>query len=84
MGEVIVPELGEGIHKAVIAYWHVKPGDLVKADDDIVELMTDKAVFNVTAGLNGRVKEIYVNTGSQADIGEALALIDTTGSEMDA
>ena len=76
MARVFVPELGEGIEKAVVACWHYKVGDTVKADDDIVELVTDKATFNVSAGKNGVLKEILVPEGKEAQIGQALALIE--------
>ncbi|MDP2653858.1 MAG: lipoyl domain-containing protein [Candidatus Omnitrophota bacterium] len=75
MTEVLLPELGEGIEKATVACWHVKPGDEVRADDDIVELVTDKATFNVPAGASGIVEKILVEEGADAPIGSPLALI---------
>ncbi len=76
MPQVILPELGEGIEKAVIACWHYKVGDAVNVDDDIVELVTDKASFNVSAGGKGILKKILVAEGSEARIGEVLAVIE--------
>ena len=76
MEKVILPALGDGIEKAIIACWHVKVGDQVKADDDIVELVTDKAAFNVPAGTNGVVKQILVGEGKEASIGSNLAFIE--------
>ena len=73
---VLIPELGEGIEKAVVACWHVKPGDAVVADDDIVELVTDKATFFVPAGKSGIVKQILVPEGSEAAVGTPLAVIE--------
>ena len=75
MPQVVLPELGEGIEKATVALWHNKEGDQVQADDDIVELVTDKATFNVTAGSSGTLKNILVKEGQEAKIGEALAVI---------
>lgn len=75
MKQVVLPELGEGIEKATVACWHVKIGDAVKADDDIVELVTDKATFNVPAGEDGVVRQIFALEGAEAKIGSALALI---------
>ena len=77
MPQVFLPELGEGIEKATIACWHYKVGDAVNVDDDIVELVTDKASFNVSAGGKGILKEILVAEGSEARIGEALAVIES-------
>ncbi len=75
MHKVILPELGEGIEKAVVACWHCKAGDHVQKDDDVVELVTDKATFNVSAGKDGVVKEVLVAEGQEARIGQALAVI---------
>ena len=76
MKEVILPELGEGIEKAVVAVWHYSVGDEVGQDDDLVELVTDKASFQVPAGVGGTIKEICVKEGQEALIGRPLALIE--------
>jgi len=74
---VILPELGEGIEKATIACWHASVGDKVNEDDDIVELVTDKATFHVPSGALGTIKEIRFNEGQEVRIGEVLAVIAT-------
>jgi len=76
MKRIVVPHLGEGIEEATVAFWHVNPGDRVKEDDDIVELVTDKATFHVPAGMSGLVQEIRVPKGQDVKIGETLALIE--------
>jgi 2-oxoisovalerate dehydrogenase E2 component (dihydrolipoyl transacylase) len=76
MGKVLLPELGEGIEKAIVACWHTSIGDQVTQEDDIAELVTDKATFNVSAGISGIVKEICIGEGQEAKIGEVLAVID--------
>ena len=73
--KVLVPELGEGIAKATVSFWYLKEGDQVKFDDDIVELVTDKATFNVSATANGTLKKIFVKEGEDINIGGVLALI---------
>ena len=73
---IIVPELGEGITKATVACWHQKPGAVVQKGDDLVELVTDKAVFNVSVDQNGTIKEILIPEGKEAAIGAALAYIE--------
>ncbi len=77
MSQVILPELGEGIEKALVAFWHCKVGDHVEKDSEIVELVTDKATFNVTADFAGVVKEILVPEGEEAKIGQVLAVIES-------
>lgn len=74
--QVVLPELGEGIEKATVACWHVKVGDRVQKEDDIVELVTDKASFNVPAGGTGIIKEILVKVGQDIEIGKPMATIE--------
>ena len=75
MVKVVLPELGEGIEKATVACWHRKIGDYVKEGDDIVEVVTDKATFNVSASSSGVLREILIEEGKDAPIGEPLAII---------
>ena len=77
MEHVCLPELGEGIEKATVACWHKSIGEQVSRDDDIVELVTDKATFHVSAGALGTIKEIRFNEGQEVRIGEVLAVIET-------
>jgi pyruvate/2-oxoglutarate dehydrogenase complex dihydrolipoamide acyltransferase (E2) component len=76
MTNLILPELGEGITKATVACWHIKPGAHVQEGDDLVELVTDKATFNVSAEQSGTVKEILVAEGKEAPVGATLAVIE--------
>ncbi len=76
MNSIIIPELGEGITKATVACWHAKQGQRIQKGDDLVELVTDKAVFNVAADQNGMIKEILVPEGKEALIGSTLAYIE--------
>ena len=77
MEYVNLPELGEGIEKATVACWHASIGDRVSKDDDIVELVTDKATFHVPSGALGTIKEIRFKEGQEVRIGEVLAVIET-------
>lgn len=76
MNSIIVPELGEGITKATVACWHAKAGESVKSGDDLVELVTDKAVFNVAAEKDGVIQQIVIPEGQEAAIGSTLAFIE--------
>ncbi|MDP2932745.1 MAG: biotin/lipoyl-containing protein, partial [bacterium] len=58
MKKIVLPELGEGIDEAVVSLWHFLEGDSVSAGDDIVEIVTDKATFNVPSGVSGKIKKI--------------------------
>ena len=76
MALVTLPELGEEIEKAIVSCWYFKVGDQVKEGDDVVELTTDKATFNVPASATGTLKEILVREGKEVKIGETLAIIE--------
>lgn len=76
MVKVILPELGEGIAKATVSYWFFKAGERVKEKEDLVELTTDKATFNLPSPCSGVLSEIIHSEGDSVDIGQVLALID--------
>lgn len=77
MDNVVLPELGEGIKTATVACWHVQVGDNVEKGADLVELVTDKATFNIEASVAGRLDKILFTEGDEVAIGIALAVIDT-------
>ena len=76
MKKVLLPELGEGIIKASVTFWHIEAGKEVKEGEDLVEMATDKATFNVPAPCSGVLKEVLVEEGSDVKVGEALATIE--------
>lgn len=76
MKNIALPELGEGIEEAVVSLWHFTEGGTVRAEDDVVEIVTDKATFNVPAGTAGVIKKIVRHEGETAKIGEILAELE--------
>ncbi|MDD5496207.1 MAG: lipoyl domain-containing protein [Candidatus Omnitrophica bacterium] len=76
MANVVLPPLAEGVDKANVSYWHRSIGDAVKEGEDLVELVTDKATFNMPSPLSGKLKEILVNDGEEAKVGQVLATIE--------
>lgn len=76
MTKVVLPELGAGIEKATVSYWYFQDGDKVTEKDDLVELTTDKATFNLPSPCSGRLVEIAFREGDSVNIGETLAVID--------
>lgn len=75
MVKVILPELGEGIKKATVSYWFFKVGQKVGEKDDLVELTTDKATFNLPSPARGVISEILIPEGEDALIGATLGII---------
>ncbi|NTV29421.1 MAG: hypothetical protein HGA80_05010 [Candidatus Omnitrophica bacterium] len=55
--------------------WLCREGDRVRRDDDVVELVTDKAVFNVPAPADGVLRTIKVPAGQEAPVGAVLGYI---------
>jgi len=76
MVKVNVPELGEGIKTATVSYWYFKEGDNVKEKEDLVELATDKATFNLPSPCSGILKEVLYQEGDTVKIGETIAVIE--------
>lgn len=76
MTKVVLPELGEGINKATVSYWYFKEGEKVNEKDDLVELTTDKATFNLPSPSSGMLSEIRFHEGDSVNIGEILAIIE--------
>ena len=76
MYKVILPELGQGIMKASVSFWFFKEGDQVKEKDDLVELTTDKAAFNLPCPCSGTLSQILVQEGESINVGAVLAIIE--------
>ena len=76
MQRVILPELGEGIEKATVSYWFIQEGQNVEDKQDLVELTTDKATFNLPAPCSGTLTEVFYQEGESVDVGESLAIIE--------
>ena len=76
MTKVILPELGEGITKATVSYWYFKEGEKVNEKEDLVELTTDKATFNLPSPASGILSEILFHEGDSVNVGEVLGMID--------
>ncbi|MBN8576793.1 MAG: 2-oxoglutarate dehydrogenase complex dihydrolipoyllysine-residue succinyltransferase [Cyclobacteriaceae bacterium] len=79
MAQVKVPTVGESITEVTIANWLKKDGDVVKMDEVIAELESDKATFELTAPQAGVLK-IKKQAGETAAIGELICEIDEAAS----
>ncbi|MFA6078956.1 MAG: biotin/lipoyl-containing protein [Candidatus Omnitrophota bacterium] len=51
-------------------------GDNIKEGEDLVELVTDKATFNMPSPVTGTLKTIIVEEGCDAKVGETIAIIE--------
>jgi pyruvate dehydrogenase E2 component (dihydrolipoamide acetyltransferase) len=76
MLKVILPQLGEGIDKATVSYWYFQVGERVSEKEDLVELATDKATFNLPSPASGTISQIFFQEGQSVKVGDTLALIE--------
>ncbi len=77
--EFKLPDIGEGIAEAEIVAWHVKIGDAVVEDQQIADMMTDKATVEMESPVAGKVLEVAGAVGDQIPIGSVLIVIETEG-----
>jgi 2-oxoisovalerate dehydrogenase E2 component (dihydrolipoyl transacylase) len=79
--EFKLPDIGEGIAEAEIVAWHVKIGDTIVEDQQIADMMTDKATVEMESPVAGKVIELAGEVGDQVSIGSVLAVIETEGAD---
>src|SRR5678815_538335 len=77
--EFKLPDIGEGIAEAEIVAWHVKVGDTVEEDQQLADMMTDKATVEMESPVAGVVKSLAGEVGDQIAIGSVLVEIETEG-----
>jgi len=78
-----LPDIGEGIAEAEIVAWHVAVGDRVEEDQNIADMMTDKATVEMESPVSGTVVELAGEVGDQVAIGAALVVIETEDAGED-
>ena len=75
--EVKLPELGEGAGKeATVSFWYFEEGAAIKKDEDLVEMVTDKATFNVPCPATGTLQAVTAVEGDKIAVGSVLAVIE--------
>jgi len=74
-----LPDIGEGISEAEIVAWHVAVGDRIEEDQQIADMMTDKATVEMESPVSGVVIELAGEIGDLVSIGAALVVIETDG-----
>ncbi len=73
--KILVPVLGESITEATVAKWLKNKGEMVKVDEAIVELETDKVNLEVPSAVNGILTEINAKDGEVVKVGAVLGSI---------
>src|SRR5438874_1853054 len=76
---VKVPDIGEGMTEAEIVAWHVAPGQVIREEDPLVDVMTDKATVELPAPIAGTVVAIHGQPGDKRPVGSELVVLDVAG-----
>ncbi len=78
-----MPQLGESIAEATIIRFNVAVGDTVEADQEIIEVETNKATMCVTTLCGGVIKEVFAEEGVSYAVGSILGTVDATDEEIE-
>jgi pyruvate dehydrogenase E2 component (dihydrolipoamide acetyltransferase) len=73
-----LPDIGEGVAEGEVVAWHVEPGQHVTEDQEMVEVMTDKATVTIGAPRAGRIAQLNANVGEKVLVGSVLVVIETS------
>ncbi|HEX3943287.1 MAG TPA: dihydrolipoamide acetyltransferase family protein [Rhizomicrobium sp.] len=74
-----LPDVGEGTAEAEIVAWHVKVGDAIGEDQNLVDVMTDKATVEMTSPVSGKVVSLHGEPGQMAAVGSPLIELEVAG-----
>src|SRR5690348_17348151 len=75
-----LPDVGEGTAEAEIVAWHVGVGDTVEEDQNLVDVMTDKATVEMTSPVSGKVVSVHGEPGQMAAVGSPLVELEVEGA----
>src|SRR5215212_918973 len=74
--EFKLPDIGEGVTEGEIVTWHAQLGQIIKEDDPMVEVMTDKATVTIAAPRTGRVVELRGAVGQVVQVHSVLVVFE--------
>lgn len=80
---ITMPQLGESIAEATIVRLNIKVGDQVAADQEVIEVETNKATMGVTSLCAGEVAEIIAREGESYAVGSILGVLEVTEEELE-
>ncbi len=80
MNDISLPEIGEGIEKALVINVFISNGDSIKKEQPVIEIETDKAAIELPSPYDGTVQEVLVSVGDSIKIGQVIAKVNG-GSE---
>ncbi|HLJ81314.1 MAG TPA: biotin/lipoyl-containing protein, partial [Ktedonobacterales bacterium] len=78
--KITMPQLGESVAEGTIGQWLKSEGDLVKKDESLVEIITDKVTAELPSPVSGRLVKILVQADETVKVGVDIAEIDESGA----
>src|SRR5262245_21362638 len=78
---IIMPQLGESIAEATVINLLVKIGEKVEADQDVIEVETNKATMNVASPCRGKVQKFLVNVNESYPVGAVLGYLEASAQD---
>ena len=78
---IIMPQLGEAIAEATIVAFHIKTGDAVAVDQDVIEVETNKATMNVSSPCTGKVDRLLAQLNVSYPVGAVLGYLEVTDED---
>ena len=75
-----MPDLGEGIAEVEVVAWHVQPGDTVKEDQVLADVMTDKATVEIPSPVAGTITSLGGAVGQSLAVGAELIRLEVEGA----
>ncbi|KAA9369783.1 2-oxo acid dehydrogenase subunit E2 [Ochrobactrum sp. Sa2BUA5] len=75
-----LPDVGEGVAEAELVEWHVKVGDIVREDDLLAAVMTDKATVEIPSSRAGKVVLTNGEIGEKIAVGSELVRLEIEGA----
>ena len=79
--DILLPHLGEGIETAVVSEISVSLGDVIKPEDTILVLESDKATMEIPTEVGGVVKDISTEPGAEVKSGDLLIKVELSSDE---
>jgi 2-oxoisovalerate dehydrogenase E2 component (dihydrolipoyl transacylase) len=75
-----MPDLGEGIAECEVVAWRVQPGDTIKEDQVLADVMTDKATVEIPSPVHGTVVSLGGKVGDSLPVGGELIRLEVEGA----
>jgi 2-oxoglutarate dehydrogenase E2 component (dihydrolipoamide succinyltransferase) len=79
--ELLLPKMGESVAEATIIKWVKQPGDVIRLDDEVVEIATDKVDSEVPSPVNGKLIQQLCKENDVVQVGQAIAIIEIEGED---